>query len=356
MSVIYKEKGVNMNKDDKFEFNEEFKASLEEEIGKEEKVKNKKKWKKPLIIVSAIVLIPVLIGTILFFYFFGGLNMKKFDLSDEALGITNAKDKDKRDIVNIALFGVDTRVDDYSGRSDTIMILTIDNELNKIKLTSIARDTYLTIPGRSEKTKVNHAYSYGGAELAIETLNYNFDLNIRDYATINFHKLAQVIDMVGGVEVYIDEDELVDMNQSLPKDKRFAEAGTYLLDGATAVTYTRIRYNSGGDSARTNRQREVLSALYNKGKQMSVVQYPSLIRQVLPLVETSLEYSEILGYSMIMSKGNIPLELAAYPNANSNAEGKMIDGIWYYVYDIDKAAESINAFIYDDIFPYKNEE
>ena len=107
---------------------------------------------------------------------------------------------------NIALLGLDTRQDNNVGRSDAIVILTIDKEHNKLKLTSIARDTYVAIEGHS-KDKLTHAYAYGKSQLAVKTLNQNFDLEIKDYVTMNFYGLARVIDYIGGVDINVTEAE-----------------------------------------------------------------------------------------------------------------------------------------------------
>lgn len=290
---------------------------------------------------------------VLYFYYFGGLKTVGIAQDAAQLGISTQFEKEYggRNITNIALFGVDSRDDDHSGRSDAIMILSVDNEHNKLKLTSIARDTYIAIPGREEKTKINHAYAYGGAELAVKTLNTAFDLNIRDYITVNFEELASIIDAVGGVDIQLDDDEQQAANGLLDPSEWISRTGKVCLTGNQAVAYSRIRYNVGGDDARTNRQRDVLSAMFEKVKSMNAVQYPAFIKKFIPMTETSLSFSDIMGFTPIMLKSPT-MEQTAFPNAKSDAwSGIKEDDVWYYVYDLDKAAAMIHTFIYDDINP-----
>src|SRR5699024_2790536 len=117
-------------------------------------------------------------------------------------------------VVNIALFGVDSRdTGGMSGRSDTVMIASLDKKHDKIKLTSLMRDTYLDIPNKG-MDKLTHAYAHGGPELAIKTINQNFDMNIRDYATVDFFGLEAIIDALGGVDIDIEDYEINNLNKS----------------------------------------------------------------------------------------------------------------------------------------------
>lgn len=260
--------------------------------GKRMKTRNK-------VFLSIGLVVLVLLGTCvgLFFHYFGGLDTQELSTSDLDVNTDlNGKYGDQ-DIVNIALFGLDTRNNDDSGRSDAIMIASIDFGRGKIKLTSIARDTYVTIPGYENKTKINHAYAYGGPELAIRTLNYNFQMNIEDYVTVNFEQLASVIDAAGGVDITITEAERVSANKNIREisstEPLIQQSGTVHLTGAQAVGYSRIR-EIGGDDARTSRQRTVLNALFDQAMNLSWTSYPGLIREMIPMVKTSLGYDDIL--------------------------------------------------------------
>src|SRR5699024_8489086 len=148
------------------------------------------------------------------------------------------------DIFNVALFGVDTRDEDsFSGRSDTIIIASVDKKNNVVKLTSILRDSYVAIEGHKNQ-KITHAYMYGGAELAIKTINQNFGMNITDYVTVNFAKVAEAIDVLGGVDLEITERERVEVNNigddEDPDFPYIEESGMVHLNGKQAVVYARI--------------------------------------------------------------------------------------------------------------------
>ncbi len=325
--------------------------------------KNKKKKKphrgrKILISVLSVLLIIGIGLFVLFQYYFGGLQTdEEFkDKTNSELGIDEeiAAALNQKGVTNIALFGVDARGDSDAGRSDTTIILSLDWDHSKIKLTSIARDTYVPIDGHGE-TKLNHAYSYGGAELAIKTLNENFDLNIRDYVTVNFDQMAEVIDEVGGVTVEVTEDELYYTNELIDRDEpgtpHIQSAGKVKLTGKQALCFSRIRHNVGGDDARTSRQRMVLEALFEEAKNLSVTEYPGFIKTLLPMVKTSLNYTDCIKMASIMLKSGIAMEMVGFPHEYSEAEGQIINGTWYYVYDLELASDMIHKFIYEDIHP-----
>lgn len=335
----------------------------EEELSPKTKGGKKKKKKKhrkiTCCLIPFLLLVALIVaGVFAFQYYFGGLQTDHTQYTDEELGINAAGAAlDERNITNIALFGVDSREDDDSGRSDATIILSIDREHGAIKLTSIARDTYCEVPGYGQ-TKLCHAYAYGGPQLAMATLNTNFDLNIRDYATVNFDQMANIIDAVGGVEIEVDENELYYTNSlqnyyvvTEGRDPNpIEQTGLVTLNGEQAVCYSRIRKESGGDDARTNRQREVLEALMNKIKAQPIWQWPELCRQLLPMMETSLDYTDIMWLSTALL-GDVQMEMTSFPNENSDAAGEYIGDVWYYVYDLDVAKQQIYDFIYNDILP-----
>lgn len=154
---------------------------------------------------------------IVYGYFYSKTSkMKRTTISRKAsdLGITK-ETEDKLDkfsgITNIALFGLDSRVKNEASRSDCIMIITLDGTHNKIKISSIMRDTYVHVDGYG-MTKITHAYAYGGPQLAIKTINENFGLNIKDYVKVDFFSLEKIVDSVGGIEVNITSQELKVIN------------------------------------------------------------------------------------------------------------------------------------------------
>ena len=271
------------------------------------------------------------------------------------LGITSeaAARAENSQVTNIALFGVDSRNDDDVGRSDALMILSIDRKHGKIKLTSIARDTYVSVDGYGQ-TKINHAYAYGGPELAIKTINENFSLDVKDFVTVNFSQLAEIIDYVGGVTINVTEEERVVANKyvdnlnklGIPTDY-ITETGDIRLTGGQAVAYARNR-ETGSDTARTSRQREILSAMFDEVKKLNITQYPGLVSMILSESKTSLSDESILEIGTWAVASGASMVQESLPNDQCGASGQMIDGVWYFVYDLNNAANILHQFIYEE--------
>lgn len=288
-------------------------------------------------------------------YFFGGLTQDTafadaVSQAADRLAVNEDTDFTDANIINIAIFGIDSQ-DSEQGRSDATMILSIDYEHNKIKLSSIARDTLVYIPDKDVTEKLTHAYAYGGAELAVKTLNTNFNTNISNYVSVNFSEMAGIIDLVGGVEVNLTEKE----REQLPNNENLQTGDAITLNGEQAVSYSRIRYIDS-DDVRTSRQREILSCLFQKARSMSATQYPSLIRQCLDLCTTSLNYTDILSYSNILLQKDLSLEQFALPGDTCDAWGGILSssGAWCYVYDLREASNQLLTFIYEDFYTNSN--
>lgn len=246
----------------------------------------------------------------------------------------------KSDVTNIALFGVDA-IEGNEGRSDSIIIATIDATHNKLKLTSIMRDSFVAISNRGQD-KINHAYAFGGPQLAIKTLNENFDLNIEDFVAVNFTTMPKIIDKLGGVTINITGEEV----SHIPG---IYSAGTYNLTGQQALAYSRIRYASGGDYVRTDRQRTVLNKIFEKLLATNVTQYPSILSEILPMVKTSLEYSEILDLgNKVLKMGVTNLEQERFPK-DGYSQGQTMDGIYYLTFDREQTVKQLHDYIFEDI-------
>ncbi len=302
---------------------------------------------KTLAITLAVCLVLMGVGYGIFVYMMGGLNRSEIDESNlsvnEELSVLGA---DK--IMNIAFYGVDSRNHDYQGRSDAIMVVSVNGETGTIKLVSIARDTYVSVPGYAD-TRINHAYAYGGPELAIQTLNENFGLDITDYVTVNFESLADIIDAMGGIELEVTEAERQQINAYLLSGEPLRQSGLVHLNGPQAVSYSRIR-KIDSDTMRAERQRKVLSCLFEKALEINTLAYPSYVRKFAPMVETSLSNEEILRIAYALMKGGgLTLEQAAFPNEHIYSEGQTIGGGWYYVYDLAQARDMLRQYLYEDI-------
>ncbi len=263
------------------------------------------------------------------------------------------------EIINIAVFGVDSRDDVVEGRSDAMMIVSLDMKHNKIKAVSLMRDSLVNIEGYG-KYKLNGAYARGGVELAIKTINQNFDMNITDYVSLNFNQLAGIVDALGGVEVEITNAERKNANKYIKEMAReigekpeiIEESGTVTLRGYQAVAYARIRAIGNADFQRTERQREVMQKLLDKALETSPVMYPTLVKKLLPMVETSLSNEEILRIvGMVALKGKPSFEQGRLPLDGSYRT----NSTYAMAYDLDAAAEKLHSFIYDDV-PFYEEE
>lgn len=293
------------------------------------------------------VVISILLVTIGGIYSYGNHlfnKIEKIEIDKSDVGIKDEVEEKlsaySDSVINIALFGIDVE-DGGVGRSDSIIIATIDTTHKKLKLTSIMRDSYVTIEGHGDD-KINHAYAFGGPQLAIKTLNENFDLNIDDFVAVNFTTLPKIIDMLGGVTIDITSEEV----SHIPG---IDTAGTYTLTGEQALAYSRIRYASGGDYVRTDRQRTVLSKVFEKILSINFTQYPSLLSEILPMVQTNLDYSEILNLgNEVLKMGVTTLEQERFPR-DGYCEGKMIDKIYYLTFDKENTVQQLHDYIFEDI-------
>lgn len=246
-----------------------------------------------IIVLVLIILLVAIIGGTFWFIHSKLSKMQQINLSEEELGVSAQVGENLSDYRNIAIFGIDSREDTYDkgNRSDCIIIASINNKTKEVKLVSVYRDTYVQIEGHG-LDKITHAYSYGSAPLAISTLNTNFDLNIKEFVTVNFDAVKDIIDSIDGITMTITSEEV-------PHISGINQAGTYNLTGEQALEYARIRYAEGGDYKRAERMRDVLTAVVNKVKTFDISRLNKLVDTLLPEVYTNLTASDI--FSMIPS-------------------------------------------------------
>ncbi|MEG0132504.1 MAG: LCP family protein [Clostridium sp.] len=258
--------------------------------------------------------------------------------------------------INIALMGVDTRSlkDDTGTRADSIMVLSIDRENKSMKLGSIARDTYASIEGYG-MDKINHAYAYGGPTFMVKTLNENFNLNISNFAVVNFFGMAKIIDRLGGVEIEVDEEEAATINGSISEIASIkgvdcdpiTKAGTYNLNGIQAVAYSRIRSTEGGDFKRTERQREILLKLAAKSGDIKLTDVMPMINELSSNLKTTLSGTDMLSIATEVIKGGYQanMEERMFPEAEYSG-GDMINNIYYYVTDLDVTKDRMKGYFF----------
>ena len=215
---------------------------------------------------------------------------------------------------NVALFGIDSREGELESgtRSDCLIVASLNNKTKEIRMVSVYRDTILDI-GKGELQKCNAAYSFGGPTQAINMLNKNLDLNIQDFATVDFAAISNAIDLLGGVEIDVKEEEVKYLNKFLGETASVAgkaanpvtQAGLQKLDGVQATTYARIRSTAGGDFTRTERQRTVIEKIIEKAQQSDLKTINKIIDELLPTIKTSFSAPEILSYAKDFAKYKI---------------------------------------------------
>ena len=222
-------------------------------------------------------------------------------------------------IVNILLIGQDRREGEETARSDSMILCTYHRKTGNVTMTSFLRDLYVPIPGH-HSNRINAAYSEGGAALLDDTLRENFGLHIDGNIEVDFSQFAQIIDLLGGVELELREDEAAEINKETGSD---LAAGTQVLNGAQALTYARIRkLDADGDFSRTSRQRKVMSALLSRYRDMQWKDLLPLMDQLLPLISTDMNYGKLVLLAMeILPK----LSSAQITNQRIPADGTFSD-------------------------------
>ncbi|HBF9450521.1 LCP family protein [Clostridioides difficile] len=316
----------------------------------------KSKTKK--VIKSLFILLLIVIMFIVSFftsYTLSNNKIKTKEIKEDAISTESKENKFKKinGITNILLLGTDERSSNVTTRTDTMIILTIDSVNNKIKLTSLFRDALVNIPNHN-KGKLNHSYAYGGVGLLEKTIEENYNLTIDKYALVNFNDFVKIIDLLGGVEVEIKEAELKDFNKHLNdipnSSKEITSPGIKTLTGAQALSYTRIRYNSGGEQGRTERQRKVISSMAKKIKHISIFKYPAILNSVIKYIDTNLSFKDILNILYTANKINFnEIETLSIPFEELSKCGKYKNYGWVFRTDLELTSEILNNYIFKDI-------
>lgn len=336
---------------------------------------NKKRKNKALRAVLIVLVLCILVIAGVAWYKLSRIDVQKIDTS--TLEVNNdlyndvsdkVSKKEFEDIVNIALFGSDSRdtTDASAGRSDCIMIASINPTKKTMKLISIPRDSYVNVPGHGY-TKMNHAYAYGymynkgeaaGEQLAIKTINSTFGLDITEYVTIDFSGLINVINSVGGIEMDITKAEMEVINQYLVDSykitgKKYVPMSTYghvTLNGEQALAHSRNRY-VGSDFERASRQREVLMAMMDKLSSMNKSTLLSLVSDsFLSQVKTNVNVTSYIGLLTDVLKnkesylGNI---ISTQVPSTDYGYDKYVDGVYHFGFDLELAKEELYEYIYE---------
>ena len=278
--------------------------------------KKKKKGHRKLFFVLEVLVLMILAGGL---YVFSRLNkMQQVNIKPGDV-IVNKEVQEKEPEVansytNIALYGVDSREGQLTidAHSDALMVASINDKTKDVKLVSVYRDTYLDNTN-GEYRKATECYFYGGPTRSISMLNKNLDLDIQDYVTVDFNVVADVVDAIGGVEIDVQQDEIKWLNGyqtegSQVTGKEIVEvtqAGPQTLNGLQTLSYCRIRYTTGDDYKRTERQRTVLNKILEKVKTMPVTTLVGIVNDMFDHISTSLTLPEIIDLAKDVAAYNL---------------------------------------------------
>jgi LCP family protein required for cell wall assembly len=261
------------------------------------------------------------------------------------------------DVFNVLLIGGDSRKAGGSGRSDTMIMVSINKNSKTITATSFLRDIYLQIPGR-KNNRINAAYACGGADLLMETVEQNFKIQTDRFAAIDFYAFMDVIDVLGGVTLDVTVEDIPVINNYIKGLNRLTEqeeetdclteAGTLLLNGKQALGYARNRYVGNGDFERTARQRRVLEQIFEKVKKLNLVKLKGLLDIVLPQITTNLSEGEIFSLILALPKYiNYDIEQWSIPVSGSYTNMR-IRGMAVLGIDFEENIEELHSRIYGE--------
>lgn len=318
----------------------------------------KKSTKAILGIFIAIAI--VILGS--FGYVYAKLNSIYVKDSDSKVKTSSKKEHEGKmvdGITNILLVGIDGTNIDKGNRSDSVMLATIDSKSKQLKITSIARDTYVDIPGHGSE-KLTHAYAYGGIDLLKEVFKNNFDIDIDKYIAVNFVSFIDVMDEIGGVEVDVKPKDINEVNKYIDacyqyygnrKDKEpkeyITEPGIQRLNGYQALAFSRIRYTDSA-YARDNRHREVAQSVYNEFLKQDPMMYKKAADILLENTKTNISPMEMLdlGYTVYNIKDDsidqlqFPLEGHRNGHIISKQKG------WVLEWDKDYNLNALHEFVF----------
>ena len=265
--------------------------------------------------------------------------------------------KEYKMIENILLIGLDGTNDKLPKRSDTMIILTIDKLNKSLKLTSLARDTLVKIPGRGEE-KLTHAYAYGQEELLMQTINENFDLDIKDYAVVNFKSFIDIVDIIGGVDINVNEKEIHHLNEVIKEcygvnheDTKNIEyitsSGNHNLNGYQALAYARIR-KLDTIYKRDERQRLILTNIAHKLSYVSISKYPQIAKSILRHIKVNIAFNKIIDLAFIAHElASYDISQLEFPISEYREEGRIGEkGTYVVKWDKNKNIELLHQFIY----------
>lgn len=278
---------------------------------------------------------------------------------NEALENMDLELPELSDVYNILLIGTDERGSNSGARSDTMLLVSINRQTKQIIGTSFLRDTYVKIPEKGFN-KLNASYAFGGVELLFDTLEYNYSIYPERYISVNFESFIKVVDILGGIEICVEEKELYWVNQYIHASNlivgddehsdylEFANGSPQLLNGKQALAYARVRYVGNADFTRTERQRTVVTTVFEKLKKTDPATLMTLLDEILPEVTTDVtleEFFELI--SLIPEISEYEIVSHSIPNVDvGEFQNMTIDGQSYLGIDF----EVYIKYLYDTIY------
>lgn len=286
---------------------------------KQKRILQRRRRRRILFGIEIFILL-ILIGGVFIYAKLGKMNFTDLDFSKIGVNTGVSDNNVMKGYTTIGLIGLDGRDGELKSgaRSDTMIIASINNDTKKVKLVSVYRDTYLRIgedsEGNGQYNKANAAYAKGGPEQFLSMLNTNLDLNVTDFVSVDFQAVAEAVELLGGIDVELKEEEVVHLNNYCVETSKVTgmdytpleeKAGVHHLNGVQTVSYARIRYTSGNDFRRAARQREVIYKIVEKAKNSDIATLSKILDKVFPKVYTSFTKAEILQMGMSMMSYDI---------------------------------------------------
>ncbi|MCB6992250.1 LCP family protein [bacterium 210820-DFI.6.37] len=304
---------------------------------------NQDKKKKPMKISTAVMILAIIAAAVVLAVVIVSSTGSKEDnentpqpieeqiiYGDEDLGIDPTVDEQLQNYRNVALFGIDAKnfESETGHRSDAMIIISMNNKTDDVKMFSIYRDTYVKIDDSHGLDKLNHAYAYNGMEGSLKAINQNLDLNIREGIALTWKAVGDLVNNLGGVEIDIKDSERSYMNRSLSGENQIKSSGKQTLNGDQAVLYARIRKDSAkGDYRRNERMKIVLEAALEKAKKVETSKLLDIMDETLEEVSTNMSYNRMTDTLVDIASLNISTSIG-WPYDTS---GWMHNSIWYGV-------------------------
>ena len=306
--------------------------------------KNKRKKRGFIKTIATVLIFALLFSSVFIFVFAASSGYTRDDLKKNEY-INSFELKSSPLVSNILLMGVDGSADSAS-RSDSMILVSLDYKHMKIKLTSFLRDSWVEIPSKGKKAKLNAACTYGGPQLVIDTIEYNFGVDIDHYVMVDFEMFTNIIDSLGGIDVEVTQKEAKFINNTTRHTVDYGES--VHLNGAEALVYCRIR-KLDSDYMRTYRQRKVISALIGQARSAGIEKLISTMQGVFPMIKTDMSAMELTalaykgGFGVLafdIEQNRVPTDEHMHPDT--------VNGQWVEVVDIDATRDYLCEYIYTD--------